>query len=85
MIILRKLTGKEISINADLIESIEASPDTVVTLVTGNRYVVKDTVDEVIGKVIEFRHKIMIETGRQSQGWMALKKEEPRGVMGGGA
>ncbi|MBI4368726.1 MAG: flagellar FlbD family protein [Elusimicrobia bacterium] len=85
MIVLRKLTGKEISINPDLIESIEASPDTVVTLVTGNRYVVKDSVDEVIDKVVAFRQKIMSEMGRPGQGWMALKKEASKEMFGKGA
>ncbi|MBI4668103.1 MAG: flagellar FlbD family protein [Elusimicrobia bacterium] len=74
MIVLHRLNGKEISINAELIESVEAAPDTVVTLVTGNRYLVRDTVDEVVGRVIEFKGKIAAQSGRQPQDWQHLKK-----------
>lgn len=58
MIILRKLNGSEVVVNAELIESVEATPDTVVNLVTGNRFVVKDTVSEVIEKVVQYRIKV---------------------------
>ncbi|MBI2071003.1 MAG: flagellar FlbD family protein [Elusimicrobia bacterium] len=75
MIILHKLNGKEVSINAELIESIEASPDTVVTLVTGNRYMVRDSVEEVVAKVVEFKRRIVGATGRAPQDWQNLKKE----------
>jgi flagellar protein FlbD len=44
-----------IVINADLIETIEACPDTTITLVTKRRFVVADSVDDVIARIIEFR------------------------------
>lgn len=74
MIVLHKLNGKEIVINAELIEAIEATPDTVVTLVTGNRYIVTDNVDVVIQKVVEFKGRITGDFGRPKQDWMNLKK-----------
>ncbi|MBI4063547.1 MAG: flagellar FlbD family protein [Elusimicrobia bacterium] len=74
MITLHRLNGQEISVNAELIESIEAAPDTVITLVTGNRYVVKDPVDEVIAKIVEFKQKVVERTGRPTQSWEHLKK-----------
>jgi len=77
MIILHRLNGQEISINAELIEAVEAAPDTVVTLVTGNRYVVKDSVEDVIARIVEFKQKIVRETGRAPGDWQHLKKEEP--------
>ena len=64
MITLKKLNGMEIVINAELIETLEAAPDTVITLVTGNRFIVKDTVKEVIVKVTEYRKVVF--SGRKA-------------------
>ncbi|MBN1826827.1 MAG: flagellar FlbD family protein [Candidatus Eisenbacteria bacterium] len=47
MITLTHLKGDEIVLNADLIESLEATPDTVVTLTTGKKIVVRESVSEV--------------------------------------
>ena len=58
MISLRNLSGKTFVLNAELIQSVEASPDTVITLTNGNRFVVKDSVEEVLGKVVEYKRKI---------------------------
>jgi len=57
MIELTKLNNQKIVINSDLIEFVEAVPDTTITLTTGNRVVVKETVDELVDKVIGFRQK----------------------------
>ncbi len=64
MITLKKLNGLDIVINAELIETIEAAPDTVITLVTGNRFIVKDSVKEVIAKVTEYRKEVF--SGREA-------------------
>jgi flagellar protein FlbD len=61
MIHLRKLNGTEVVVNAELIESLESTPDTVINLATGNRYLVRDTVDEVVAKVVEYRKKVYAE------------------------
>ena len=61
MIRLCKLNGTEVVVNAELIESVEAAPDTVINLATGNRYLVKDSVDEVVAKVIEYRKQVYAE------------------------
>jgi flagellar protein FlbD len=58
MIKLRRLNESQIVINTDLIEFIESTPDTVLTLTTGQKLIVADTIDEVIEKVIEFRKRI---------------------------
>lgn len=57
MIELTKLNNQKIIINCDLIEYVEAVPDTVITLTTGNKFVVKETIDELVDKVIGFRQK----------------------------
>ncbi len=48
-------------VNAELIESVEAAPDTVISLATGNRFIVKDPVDAVIAKVVEYKKKVYAE------------------------
>lgn len=68
MILLRRLNGTEFGINADLIERIEITPDTVVTLVDGTKYVVADSVDEVIDRIIAFRARILATAEAATQG-----------------
>jgi len=58
MIRVRKINGEEVVINAELIETVEARPDTTISLTTGNKIIVKDTVSEVIEKVIEYRRLV---------------------------
>jgi flagellar protein FlbD len=53
-----KLNDVKIIINADLIETIEATPDAVITLINGKKFVVKENVDEVMVKAIVYQQKI---------------------------
>jgi len=62
MIKLKRLNGKEFVLNCELIETAEATPDTVVTTIEGNKYVVIESIDEIIQKVIEYRRKIHFPT-----------------------
>jgi flagellar protein FlbD len=57
MIRLTKLNGRPIVVNSENIEFIEATPDTTVCFTNGHRLVVRDTVDDVIGKVLECRRR----------------------------
>jgi flagellar protein FlbD len=47
-------------VNADLVESIESTPDTVVTLVDGKRYVICESAAEVVDRVRRFRASILV-------------------------
>lgn len=58
MVILKRINGKEFVLNSDLIEFVEATPDTVVTLTNGKKIVVKETVEEIIDKVINYKREI---------------------------
>jgi len=58
MIELRRLNDNMVILNSDLIEFVEATPDTMLTLTTGKKIVVKDSVDEVVRKVIQYRRSI---------------------------
>lgn len=63
MIALTRLNGQPVTINAELIESLESAPNqTVVQLATNNRYVVREHVDEIVEKVIQYRRKVNSES-----------------------
>jgi flagellar protein FlbD len=62
MIIVKKLTGEEYALNSDLIESIESTPDTVITLTTGKKIVVLNSVDDIIDKIIQYKRSIFLHT-----------------------
>jgi flagellar protein FlbD len=55
---LHKLNGGEVVINAELIESLEPGPETMVSLATGNRFLVRESADEVTRKVLEYRRAV---------------------------
>lgn len=58
MIKLKKINGEEIVVNASLIESIQSTPDTVLTLTSNKKILLMDEVDEVIEKVITYYQRI---------------------------
>ena len=59
MIPLIRLDGSEVVVNADLIATVEKTPDTMLTLTTGHHLLVKQTVEEVVDRVLEYKHKIL--------------------------
>ena len=61
---MTRLHGPSVAVNCDLIERVEATPDTVLTLVDGSRYVVRETVSEVVDKVRAFRASVVLLAGR---------------------
>ena len=61
MIKLTHLGGGEFIVNADQIRYVEQRPDTFVTMTDGDRFVVQETLDEVVGRAVEYqRQKHMI-------------------------
>ncbi len=58
MIRLTRLTRGPFLVNPDLIEHVEVTPDTVVTLTNGHQFVVLETAEEVLERVIAFRRAI---------------------------
>jgi len=57
MIELTRLNNEKIVVNADMIEFLERTPDTLVTTTTGKKLMVKETIDEVVEKVIAYHHR----------------------------
>jgi len=58
MIQLTRLNHIPLILNSDLIEHIEVTPDTIIVLTSGEKFVVTESVDEVIDKVVQFRKTI---------------------------
>ncbi|MDR3709130.1 MAG: flagellar FlbD family protein [Capsulimonadaceae bacterium] len=58
MIHLTRLRNGDMIVNADIIETVEATPDTVITLLTGKKMMVQESPEEVLERVIEYRHKV---------------------------
>ncbi len=69
MIILTKINKALIAVNADLIQYIEETPDTVVTMTNGEKIVVHDSMDEIIRKVVHYRRLLngLIESEYERQ------------------
>ncbi len=57
MIKVTRLDGSVLVINSDLVETVEKTPDTVVTLINGHKLVARESVEELVDRVIEFRKK----------------------------
>jgi flagellar protein FlbD len=55
MIALRKINGSEFVLNADLIETVESTPDTMITLTSGKKIIVQNKVDEIVRKAIKYK------------------------------
>lgn len=58
MITLTKLNDTQFVLNAELIKTVEETPDTVITITTGNKYIVKEKANEVVDKVIQYKKDI---------------------------
>ncbi len=58
MIEVTRLKGTKIIINAEMIETIEETPDTVITLINGKKYVINEKSDIVTQLVIDYKRKI---------------------------
>ncbi len=59
MITLHRLNDEDITLNEFHIEKIEARPDTVILLTNDRKYVVKETVEEIIEKIREFQRSVI--------------------------
>ena len=58
MIELTRFNGDRFVLNADLIETVECTPDTVIRLLTGKKLVVKETVEEVVDRAMEYSRRV---------------------------
>ena len=59
MIQLTRLNNKALMVNSDLIKFVEQSPDTLVTLITGEKIVVLERPEQVLERIIDFRRAVL--------------------------
>jgi len=59
MIFLTRINGTKFYINPELIQTVEATPDTVITLMNSKKLIVKDTPQEIAERFIEYRRKTL--------------------------
>jgi flagellar protein FlbD len=59
MIQLTRLNGQLLAVNSDLIKFVERSPDTMLTLVNGEKVIVRESMEQVISRIVEFRRILL--------------------------
>jgi len=67
VILVTRLNGPAFALNPDLVERAESTPDTVVTLVDGTKYVIAESVDELIKLVRLYRAGVLADAQRLSE------------------
>jgi flagellar protein FlbD len=81
MIDLTKLNGNAMVLNSDLIKTAESSPDTMLTLINGEKLIVREDLAEVIGRVLTYRARLLADVARrvssiaelqQAAAWVSL-------------
>ena len=84
MIRVTRLNGERFALNPDLIERVEGHPDTVAFLVDGTKYVVKESVDEVLDEIREYRAGILATSYEMDRGEYRspLSEETPADATG---
>ncbi|MEK7475480.1 MAG: flagellar FlbD family protein [Candidatus Coatesbacteria bacterium] len=59
MIKVTRLDNREVVVNADLVEFVEATPETIISTTTGKKLVIRESVDEVIRRALEYRRRAL--------------------------
>ncbi len=59
MITITRLDHTQVVLNAELIVTIESTPDTLVTLNTGHQFLVRESVGDVVARVVEYRRQLI--------------------------
>jgi flagellar protein FlbD len=65
MIELTRLNGSPMVLNSDLIKTAEASPDTMLTLITGEKLIVREETSVVVERVLAYRARLLAEVARR--------------------
>lgn len=59
MIHLTRLNNNPLTVNSDLIKFVEQSPDTVITLLNGEKIIVRESADAVLQRIVQFRRTVL--------------------------
>jgi flagellar protein FlbD len=74
MIELTRLNGIPIVLNSDLIKTAEASPDTMLTLINGEKIIVREPCEVVTERVLEYRARLLSAVGRRLPSYDELQR-----------
>ena len=77
MIELTRLNGSSLVVNSDLIQYVESAPDTTLTLLNGEKVVVRESAREVIDLTIAFRSRLLAEVSRSCPGGIVIAAAAP--------
>ncbi len=65
MIPVTRLDQRKVIVNSDLIKYVESTPDTILTLTTGDKLIVRETPEEVVERVVEFGRRLRVFPGSE--------------------
>jgi flagellar protein FlbD len=74
MIELTRLNGTPMVLNSDLIKTAEASPDTMLTLIHGEKLIVRETINEVVERVLAYRARLLADVARRVRSFGDLQQ-----------
>jgi flagellar protein FlbD len=74
MIELTRLNGNTMVVNSDLIKTAEASPDTMLTLINGEKLIVREELGEVLERVLVYRARLLAVVGRRMKHFDDLER-----------
>ena len=74
MIVVTRLAGPQFAVNPDLIQRIETTPDTILTLIDGTKYVIAESLADVTNRIVTYRATVVART-------MALAEDAHGGDM----
>jgi flagellar protein FlbD len=63
MIVLHKMSGDEFLLNSNHIETVEAKPDTTITMTNERKYLVRESVDEILEKIRIYQRSLLFPEG----------------------
>ena len=62
MIVVTRLNGPKFAVNPDLLQRIESTPDTILSLIDGTKYIVSESLQDVTALVIDYRARVVAAT-----------------------
>ncbi|WP_372594070.1 flagellar FlbD family protein [Actinotalea sp.] len=62
MIVVTRLNGPRFAVNPDLLQRVESTPDTILTLIDGTKYIVAESLDEITELVVQYRARVVSAT-----------------------
>ena len=80
MIRLTRLNNQRLAINSDLIKWVESAPDSVITLISGEKVIVKESVEQIIAEIVAFRRALLSGYSLQADGGTAAVAPSSCGV-----